>query len=274
MRQFGLVVLFLGLLQPPAQAQNPKVSLKVENATLAEAAAALGNAAGIAVEIPRDAGVPGAAAEPPPRATFDWTNVSFAQALRQLCSKYHLRPSRGSGAYALAPDLAPPPAVPPKRVGLVEKNGVRLYVRSVDVSINRRVDFAGGGTATDHGPRGSAYPMLWQYRGIDEPLVKAVFQLVEQDQPQRLFSFRMQDIPLPGEMPFAPPQLAGRPVAPPPPLQPGREDGDRTFYQPGGGTLANLVRIDGRPAWRALPGPLAPARWGVEANTLGRPETG
>src|SRR5437870_4442617 len=86
----------LATLALPAAAANPRISLKVENATCAEAAAALGKAAGIPVELyrpPQQEGAP--APKPNPvldeKASFDWTNIRFAQALRQLCERYHLQ---------------------------------------------------------------------------------------------------------------------------------------------------------------------------------------
>src|SRR5262249_34021071 len=76
------------------------------------------------------------------KTTFDWTDVPFARALRQVCQRYRLHPGARPGGYTLYPEPGGAPA-PGKRVGLVEKDGVRLYVRAVSVSMNRRVSFVG-----------------------------------------------------------------------------------------------------------------------------------
>src|SRR3954451_6280871 len=102
----------------PGRSENPRISLKLENVTPAEAAAQLGRAAGLRVDFPGTFGA--ALPEPAERASYDWTNTSFARALRQLCEKYNLRPSRLPGGYALYPAFNAP-AAPLKRSGIVEK---------------------------------------------------------------------------------------------------------------------------------------------------------
>jgi hypothetical protein len=117
----------------PARGVNPKVSLKVENATFAEAAAALSRASGVAVWLMPQPPRPG---QPPPaqppgldeKASFDWTNTTFARALRQLCERYHLRPwYLGAQGYGLGQRFGDPPRLP-VLAGPVEKVGVRLFV--------------------------------------------------------------------------------------------------------------------------------------------------
>jgi hypothetical protein len=130
----ALLTLALLLLRGgPVEAENPRVSLKVAGATAVEAAAQLSQAAGVPLQVYGNG--------PEERAGFDWTNVSFGRALRQLCEKFNLQPTRQAGGYALQP--APAPGPPPKRVGLVEKDGARLYVRGISVTDKRSVNFGG-----------------------------------------------------------------------------------------------------------------------------------
>src|SRR5205814_3378533 len=71
---------------------------------------------------------------------------TFAQALRQLCEHYQLRPSEyPRGRYVLynAPMAAPPPANE-KPPGAVEKDGIRFFVREVDVQEGRSIAFEAG----------------------------------------------------------------------------------------------------------------------------------
>src|SRR5690242_5413998 len=114
---FLSIALILAVIQTPARAANPKVSLKVENATAAEAANALSQASGIAVEL---ASSPGGALVPAPdqKASFDWTGVPFARALRQLCEQYVLLPNRRGAGYTLYAGAAA--AAPVKPVGLID----------------------------------------------------------------------------------------------------------------------------------------------------------
>src|SRR5262245_47947934 len=89
-----------------ALAENPRISLKVENANLMEAAAALSQAAGTRVEYYTPELAAGGRAVLPwaleEKASFDWTDATLARALRQLCEKYSLRPNqRPGGGYTL-----------------------------------------------------------------------------------------------------------------------------------------------------------------------------
>jgi hypothetical protein len=125
---------FTLILCAPAWAENPRISLKVENATAAEAVAQLSKAAGIPIDI--SSRQPGEEE----RASFDWTNTTFARALRQLCERYGYHPSTMfAGSLMLMSGAAPKRAAMP--VGLVEKRGVRLFVERVSVSYNRTLDF-------------------------------------------------------------------------------------------------------------------------------------
>src|SRR5262249_12446416 len=140
MPRFFLLIGLLVLLTAaglPAAATNPKVSLQVENATAAEAAAALSKAA----RVPGGLGLP---VTPPARdrerlqerGTFDWREATFAGALRQLCERYDLVPGRGPSGYLLALRsqlggtlpalLARPPAQ-------WEKEGTRVVLRSAEL---------------------------------------------------------------------------------------------------------------------------------------------
>jgi hypothetical protein len=135
---FWLALLVLVALAAPARAENPRVSLKVENATCAEAAAALARAANVSLQI-----VPPASGMQE-RASFDWTNTTFARALRQLCERFELSPVRRGGSYLLSgPGIRPGlPAQKP----VFEKDGLRLFARRVEILEyqSRRVDFFEG----------------------------------------------------------------------------------------------------------------------------------
>src|SRR3954447_2206156 len=80
----------------PGRSENPHISLKLESVTPVEAVAQLSRAAGVRVEFPGGA-FGGGFPEPGERANYDWTNTTFARALRQLCEKYNLRPARQPG---------------------------------------------------------------------------------------------------------------------------------------------------------------------------------
>jgi len=88
----------------------------------------------------------------------------------------------------------------------------------------------------------SEYEMDSQFPPIAEPIVKVVFALVERGEPRKLFSFRLNDIPLPAEGNFVPrsqPPPSRNPTAPP--------KVERPFHQPGGGILVFRAEINGMP---------------------------
>lgn len=141
---FGLAVLSLACVR--GHAEQARVTVKLRGVTAAEAVKALVEKTGAPVrlysaDLPPNRPVDGAELR---RADFDWSGLTFAQALRQVCERYQLRPSRGVGGYLLYPNPQAPPAAPPQRVGLVEKEGVRLFVRSVNIFENRQVHFLNG----------------------------------------------------------------------------------------------------------------------------------
>ncbi|MGV3722223.1 MAG: hypothetical protein ACO1SX_15050 [Actinomycetota bacterium] len=86
------------------------------------------------------------------------------------------------------------------------------------------------------------YELESRYPVINEPVVKAVFTFVERGEPRKLFSFRLDDIPLPTEGTFVPrqqPPPSRSPKAPP--------KVERPYRQPGGGTLVFRAEIGGAP---------------------------
>ncbi len=123
----------------PSMADNPKVNLKVTNATPEEAVAQLSKAAGVKLNL--SGGRPGGNGME--KVSFDWTNVSFGKALRQLCDQLNFRPYRQASGYMLQPSFQAPPGNPLKKVGLVEKNGVKLFARRAYVYDNRSINFIG-----------------------------------------------------------------------------------------------------------------------------------
>jgi hypothetical protein len=147
-----LVMLLLVAALPPAAAENPRISVKLESATFAEAAAALSRTSGIPVQHWSARLPAGLVRRPEPllneKASFDWTNVTFSIALRQLCDRYNLQPSPSTGGVYVLNPAGARPAPPARLAGLVEKNGIRLYARSVDIYTNRsrRLDFLRGAT--------------------------------------------------------------------------------------------------------------------------------
>jgi hypothetical protein len=144
---FAVLLLAIGLA-PPACAQNPRLDLKLEGVTAAEAVAQLGRAIGAEVELRRQplpsTGQPPPAPELDEKASFDWRGVSLARALRQLCGRYNLRsyraPEGGFWLSPLGPATVPALQAPPA----VEKNGLRLFVRSVSVFENMSAAFVPG----------------------------------------------------------------------------------------------------------------------------------
>lgn len=138
---------------PPAGAENPRITLKLENVTAREAMDRLGAAAGLTVELFR--AEPADGPQPPlpgldQKSSFDWAGVPFAQALRQLCRRYHLEPARTLQGYTLVPEDAPP-ALPAKKVGLTRKNSVQVYAQSVATYSGRSTSFTGEGEGENGG---------------------------------------------------------------------------------------------------------------------------
>jgi hypothetical protein len=133
-RVWGFLSLLLFLAAAPLPADNPRISLKLENVTATEAAAALSRAAGVPVEV--DPGLRGAA----PRRnqslevkeSYDWGAVYFADALRQLCDRYGLRPERRSGAYLLLEQERAPRFFWRNEVE-VPPLGVRVFTRRISL---------------------------------------------------------------------------------------------------------------------------------------------
>lgn len=143
-RVLCVLALFLLTASLPVRAANPKISLKVQDATAAEAAAALGKAAGIPVELYAPRGIPAAAAPAPAgKASFDWSAATFGRALRQLCRQFDLMPSRRDAGYVLYPSGNAPAPANAKPVGLVEKDGIRMYATSIRVQDSRYLNFIG-----------------------------------------------------------------------------------------------------------------------------------
>lgn len=154
-----LILAGFSVCAAPARAENPRISLKVVNATPAEAVAQLSSASGIRVELtPGPVGGLGAGAEP--RCTFDWAETTFARALRQFCDKYSLRPGRRLGGYTLYSSFNAP-APPPRRASVVEKAGMRFFPRSVTVEDRRTLNLA------DDGPADQGYGYLQFQLGVE-----------------------------------------------------------------------------------------------------------
>lgn len=143
-----LVGLCLAMAALPVRGAGGPVTLSLDNVTAAEAVEALGKAAGVPVQLaPGNRGEGGKAPggqDRAERASFSWAGLSFGKALRQVCQKYGLMPNRASGAYVLYPFFGAPPGPAGRRVGLVEKEGAHLFLRSLSVSSSRGLRFVGG----------------------------------------------------------------------------------------------------------------------------------
>ncbi|MFN3648333.1 MAG: hypothetical protein ACK47B_02030 [Armatimonadota bacterium] len=131
-------LLLSACLLSAAAAAPSRVTLKLENVNAGQAAARLSEASGVPVEIGALRPI-GAA---PPQGSFDWEDVSFSRALRQLCDRFQLRPTRAGEGYRLLP--APIGVEPREPVGLFERGGVRLYVRSLNLYDSRWASFEPG----------------------------------------------------------------------------------------------------------------------------------
>lgn len=138
----------------PAAAENPRLDLKLDNVTAVEAMARLTAVAGTPVELfrpdPTEGPQPPLPAGLAAKSSFDWTGVPFAQALRQLCGRYHLQPMRTPQGYTLVPEDGPPP-LPIKKVGLAQKNGIRIYAQSIGTYGGRNKSFIGDGDGENGG---------------------------------------------------------------------------------------------------------------------------
>jgi hypothetical protein len=89
----------------------------------------------------------------------------------------------------------------------------------------------GGGTSGSGSNGLMEYTVNSRVSGVREPLVKAVFHLVERAEPRKLMSFRITDVPLPPEGAFVPRIQA--PIRPPN----SPEKVEKPFFQKGGGRL-------------------------------------
>lgn len=178
MRNRPLTLLGAALLlaASAAQAANPRITLSVSEARLPEVLTALGKAAGVPLDLyssPASTVIRLRRADglQDERASFTWNNVPFAQALREVCGKYHLRPSRTNAGYTLYPQAAAAPLPLPARLtGLYEKEGFRLFAKSISVYQNdrRSLDFVGNG-ANNNGTASMSLALqgLWETGDTD-----------------------------------------------------------------------------------------------------------
>lgn len=103
---------------------------------------------------------------------------------------------------------------------------------------------AGG---TEIGGNGTICDLNTGFPVIDEPIAAIRLELVVKAQPEKLFAFRMTDIPLPPERPFVPVQVDPRAAPAGAAAKPGRAE-ESPFHDPAGGMLISPVRIAGKPA--------------------------
>ncbi|HTE18499.1 MAG TPA: hypothetical protein VK689_08970, partial [Armatimonadota bacterium] len=125
-RQLLFLLVVLGLATGAAfGASGPRITLRLEDATVADAAVAITRVSGV----PIDAGKALPRMEPPtapPRASFAWENASLDRVLRELCARFRCGCVGGPEGYALFSTRLP-------RKGPVafEKEGVRVAVAGV-----------------------------------------------------------------------------------------------------------------------------------------------
>lgn len=149
LRWSPILVLVCLLVPSEVRAQNPRLTLKLTGVTCAEALDALSKATGIPVSVgtTRSRIVPAVGdGSLNQKANFSWEGITFANALRAVCDRYNLRPSRQGDSYTLVPATAPPVVKQENRVGLCEVDGHRFYAKSVSwyQSSSRSVQFPNG----------------------------------------------------------------------------------------------------------------------------------
>ena len=146
---FGLGLVALG----PARAANPKLTLTVQNATLAQAVEALGRAAGVKLTAYQPGARPNAPEVAPapatnePRASFEWKGSTLARAMRDIAAQFHVRPGRTPDGYTFYPSTEPPPG-PQRAIPAYNKAGIRVEPTSISISDFRTVQFENGGIGT------------------------------------------------------------------------------------------------------------------------------
>lgn len=138
-----LLLLIAAALVVPVAASAPHLSLKLEKVTCQEAVLALQRASGVPIELKpwESSGIPGAI-EPSnqtleERASFDWSNASFARAFRELADRYRLRPEPQRGGFALIQESIQGP-LPQYGTGTsAVAMGMQVQVRGVALSGTR-----------------------------------------------------------------------------------------------------------------------------------------
>jgi hypothetical protein len=133
LKWMGLILLVAAACA--AWGESRRVSVKLERVAPQEAVRRLSEAAGVPLEL----------APPAPEGSlsFDWKDVTFAEALRQLCAKATLRVSRKAGGFVLSPSREAPAAPPLKRVGLFRKDAIEFYATAVSLTDERTLSFTG-----------------------------------------------------------------------------------------------------------------------------------
>lgn len=145
LRTLASLFVLAAVVSRPAAAANPKLKLKLQDVSVAEAVKQLSEASGVSVTLHDPPGQQGGGnAARDQKLSFDWNGVTFANALRQVCEKYLMQPNRGPVGYVLYPSFQAPAGAPAKRVGLVEKNGTKIWLRAVSLNDYRRADFLNG----------------------------------------------------------------------------------------------------------------------------------
>lgn len=137
-----------------ARAENPKLTLDLENVSAPEAVAALAKNSGVALRFQERYGDDYASPERQQRrANFRWRNVTLSQALREASEKFGLKFRRSQSGYFL--HFAASPAEAPAPLARMEKDGVQVRIRQITTETVRR-----SGSGEDFTVSGSGQMMV------------------------------------------------------------------------------------------------------------------
>ncbi|MFN3653386.1 MAG: hypothetical protein ACK47B_27725 [Armatimonadota bacterium] len=130
----------------PVRGADPKLTVRAEQVTLAEAAALLERESGVPVEVAllRAPGIPAPEVDPDQRMTFDWSRATLGRALEDLADRYGLHlSSRMGGGYRLSTWLGSSRRQRYQLAGAVERSGFRIGVRVLSVQRQRAAVVSG-----------------------------------------------------------------------------------------------------------------------------------
>lgn len=172
------VLLLAASMASGVRAESPRITLSLRGVTAEEAVAKLGLAARSPVQIYAYSSQDPSLAQ---RSDFDWKDVTLSQALRQLCARYQLRPGRGPAGVVLYFSPGVPVAAPPKRVSLVEKGGMQLFLKGVSVYENRQLNFTDGPAGVASGSSSLQIQIGAELGNVDPDTVAGIQNVTARD---------------------------------------------------------------------------------------------